>query len=143
MNWGNWILVTFVSFALFVATLVTICVRQDAPLVTKEYYHDEITYQQQLERKQNGADLVAKPEIEVTDDQVLVVRYDESKKISSGSIRLFRPSDASLDQEFVLQSSSDSIQKFPLQNLKRGLYKARMSWSMEGKEYFIEKIIVL
>jgi hypothetical protein len=40
MNWGKWIIVSFVLFAGFIGTLVTVCVRQDISLVSKDYYKE-------------------------------------------------------------------------------------------------------
>lgn len=142
MNWGNWIIVSFVLFAIFVATLVTICVRTDISLVTRDYYQEELSYQEQLDRKQNASQLAVRPEF-VINGTSLEVHYPELKSISSGVITLFRPSDASLDLEFPIQPSGDAMQQFPLSRHVKGLYKARMQWVMNGKEYFIEKIIVL
>jgi len=142
MNWGNWIIVAFVLFAIFVATLVTICVRTDISLVTRDYYQEELSYQEQLDRKQNASQLAVRPDI-VINGTSLEVHYPELKSISSGVVTLFRPSDASLDLEFPIQPSVDVTQRFPLNRYDKGLYKARMQWVMNGKEYFIEKIIVL
>jgi len=142
MNWGKWIVVSFVLFAAFIATLVTVCVRQDISLVTKDYYKQELAYQDQLERKQNANQLTMKPDLVVEND-FMEVRYHDLGSVTSGTITLFRPSDASLDHQFDLAPTEDTVVRFPLQHYEKGLYKARMQWTMNGKEYFIEKIIVL
>ena len=54
MNWGKWIIVSFVLFAAFIGILVVICVRQDISLVSKNYYQEELAYQQQIDRMNNG-----------------------------------------------------------------------------------------
>ena len=143
MNWGKWIVTAFVLFALFVGTLVTVSLRQDITLVTREYYKEELAYQEQLERKQNANRLEERPDLLVVDNERLEVRYRDLKSVSSGVVTLFRPSDAALDHVFVLQATEDTVLRFPLETYKKGLYKARMQWTMNGKEYFIEKIIVL
>lgn len=142
MNWGSWIIVAFVLFAIFVATLVTICVTTDISLVTRDYYKEELAYQQQLDRKQNAKRLEVMPEI-VIHGTNLEVHYPDLKLISSGVVTLFRPSDASMDLEFPIQPSGDPVQRFPLSRYDKGLYKARMTWVMNGEEYFVEKILVL
>ena len=142
MNWGNWIIVAFVLFAIFVATLVTICVTTDISLVTRDYYTEELAYQQQLDRKMNAGRLEVVPEILINGDE-LEVHYPYLSSISSGVVTLFRPSDASLDLEFPIQPSEEAIQRFPLSRYDKGLYKARIMWVMNGEEYFVEKIIVL
>ena len=58
-------MVAFVFFALFIGTLVTICVRQDITLVTKEYYKEELAYQEQIDRMNNVNNLGEVPEISI------------------------------------------------------------------------------
>ena len=50
MNWGKSIVLSFVLFAAFIVTLVTVCLRQDISLVSKEYYKEELQYENQLTR---------------------------------------------------------------------------------------------
>lgn len=142
MNWGSWIIISFVLFAIFVGTLVTICVNTDISLVTRNYYEEELAYQQQLDSKQNASRLEVTPDI-VVNGADLEVHYPDLSSVTSGMVTLFRPSDASLDVEFVLVPSPETVQRFRLGRHDKGLYKARMQWVMHGKEYYIEKVIVL
>lgn len=142
MSWGKAIILSFILFSAFVAGMVTVCIRQDISLVTRNYYEEELAYQEQLDRKQNALNLETKPEILIRENQ-LEVHYPELALVSSGTVTLFRPSDASLDHEFKLIPTTGPIQRFALHTLAKGLYKARMQWVMDGHEYYIEKIIVL
>ena len=63
MDFGKWIVVAFVLFAVFIGTLVTVCVRQDISLVSKEYYKEELAYQDQIVRIANTEKLGLKPKI--------------------------------------------------------------------------------
>jgi hypothetical protein len=42
MSWGKWIVVSFLLFAGFIATLVTICMKEDVGLVSSSYYDEEL-----------------------------------------------------------------------------------------------------
>ena len=143
MNWGKWIIVSFVLFAAFIATLVTVCVREDISLVSKDYYKEELAYQDQIDRVQNASVLMKKPVIKVVDKTTLQVDFDQFNKIENGELRLFRPSDAAMDKKFQLKASSISTQQFSIENLDKGMYRARMVWTMGGKEFFIEEIIFI
>ena len=44
MNWGKSIVLSFILFAAFIGTLVTVCIRQDISLVSKDYYEEELQY---------------------------------------------------------------------------------------------------
>lgn len=143
MNWGKGITVAFILFTLFIGVLVVLTAREDIGLVSKNYYADEIAYQSQLDRKNNTERLERKPEIRVEGNDVLKIYFPSVSLIESGEVNVFRPSEDKLDQHFALRSSSDSIQFFALNPLKKGSYRIKLKWAMEGKEYYIEKLIVI
>ena len=140
MNWGKWIVVSFVLFAGFIATLVTVCMRQDVNLVSKDYYKEELAYQEQIARMNNTNQLAEKPIIRQSGDFV-EVEFEHFHTIESGSLKLFRPSDPRMDKAFALIPTGSNRQSFSTTGLDRGMYRARMQWLMNGKEYFIETVI--
>mgnify|MGYP005827698453 CR=1 FL=1 len=142
MNFGKWIVVAFVFFALFIGTLVTVCVRQDVPLVSREYYKEELAYQDQIVRMENVNLLQKAPEVSATGNK-LTVRYEQFAAIDAATIKLVRPSDASLDQQFQVQPSELTTHSFTIDNPVPGLYRVQMTWTQEGKEYFVEEVVVL
>lgn len=141
MNWGKWIIVSFGLFAIFIATLVTICVRQDIGLVSKDYYKDELVYQDQIERISNAHALVSKPVISVVDQTLLQVRFEQFSNIENGELLLFSPGDAKRDKKFVLKPTTANVLQFHMDAVPQGMYKARMKWQMGDKEFYIEEII--
>jgi hypothetical protein len=142
MNWGKWIILSFILFAVFIATLVVVCMKEDVELVAKDYYADEINYEKQIVRLHNSELLTERPDI-ILNGNVLQVRFSRFQLIEKGEISLFRPSNEKLDQQFVIQRTADSLQHFILKDLSKGLYKARLRWTMANKEYFLEKIIII
>ncbi|MBL7856782.1 MAG: FixH family protein [Cyclobacteriaceae bacterium] len=143
MNWGKWIVVSFVLFAAFIGTLVTVCVRQDVNLVTKDYYKDELVYQDQIERQQNARVLDSKPSFTIIDQTYLVVSFDLFGEVEKGEVKLFRPSNEKLDQNFAIQTSGDVTQRFKLGAVDNGMYRVKMFWTMNGKEYYTEEVIYI
>ncbi|MCX8489833.1 MAG: FixH family protein [Cyclobacteriaceae bacterium] len=136
----KWVITSFFFFALFIGILVFVCVREDISLVSNNYYQDELRHQIKMDQQQNMADLKHQPIIKMTDAQIDIF-FQSLEKIEKGELRVARPSDERLDQRFELTNQ-------PRQNLKlarweRGLYRVSMQWSMEGKDYYYEKLIVL
>ncbi len=142
MNWGKWITVSFIFFAVFIGVLVTICVRQDISLVAADYYKQELDFQQQIDRNSNTLQLDVKPEISIV-DSFMQVSFKNFNNLQRGELKLFRPSNAELDLIFELKPTSDTIQIFDLTTRQKGMYKAKMKWSMNDKEYYIEKTVYL
>ena len=142
MNWGKWIVVSFVLFAIFIGVLVTVCVRQDISLVANDYYKQELDYQKQIDRDKNAQELFVKPEISIERNE-LKISFKDFNKIQAGEVKLFRPSNAASDMLFRLERSEEPIQSFDLQAKEKGMYKAQMKWSMDGKEFYIEQTVYL
>ena len=140
MNWGKWIVVAFILFAGFIATLVTVCMKQDVNLVSKDYYKDELAYQEQIQRMNNVNQLDQKPVIRKS-GSFLQIDFDRFRDIEKGEINLFNPSDPKKDKLYALRSSEDHSQLFPLDDVAKGMYRARMQWVMNGKEYYLETVI--
>jgi len=143
MNWGKWIIVSFVLFAGFIGTLVTVCVRQDISLVSKDYYKEELAYQDQIVRIKNASLLTHKPSIKIIGNNSLQIDFAQFNEIQKGELKLFRPSNAAMDQKFELKSSDASVQVLATEGLQKGMYKVRMQWTMQGKEFYIEEVIII
>jgi hypothetical protein len=136
----KWVVSAFIGFALFIGTLVFICVRQDINLVSVNYYQEELVHQQKMDQQQNMVELKERPVIILENEQVKLT-FAGLNKLTKGELKLTRPSDAKLDQHFKL--NQDTQQNFPLRISEKGLYRVTMQWTMNGKDYYFEKLMVL
>lgn len=142
MNWGKSIVLAFVLFAVFIGVLVTVCVRQDVSLVSKNYYNEELEYQAQMERVRNTESLSQKPAVEMMEDRSLRIAFD-FQQVEHGKLVLYSPADISEDKMFRLERTTLPYQTFPLGTLKKGNYKVKMTWTANGKEFYFEKSIFI
>ncbi len=142
MNWGKWIAVAFVSFAVFIGVLVTVCMREDISLVSKKCYEDDLQFQRQFDQSSNAQALVIKPVINIH-NQTLTLSYPNLQHMEAGVITLMRPSNEALDHVFKVSQQIDTIQHYTLTDLTKGLYKVRLQWKEGEKEYRIDKTIVI
>ncbi len=141
MNWGNWIFVSFILFVGLIATLVTISMRQDINLVAEDYYKQEIEYQDQIERLERTKALESVPDIAHDRTKRTLVITMNQEKVEQARIHFFRPSDASKDKEILL--SNDLTHEVPVAGWEPGLWKVKLSWKADGKEFYSEKSIML
>jgi hypothetical protein len=142
MNWGKWIVLSFVIFAAFIVTLVTICMKQDVGLVSSSYYKEELIYQQQMKRIENVSALNQPPAIVVSGNK-LTLKFHQLKQVEKGGITLYRPSNAELDRTFTVKSSDSEEISFDLANTPKGMYRAKFRWTMNGSEYYHEEVIYI
>jgi hypothetical protein len=143
MNWGKSIVLSFILFATFIGTLVTVCLRQDISLVSKDYYKEELQYDKQLARLKNVSLLESKPVIKVLENNTIQISFNGFSDMENGELRLFRPSDSSKDKKYSLTPTSSSTMEFPTMDLAPGMYRAKMQWTMNGKEFFLEEVIYI
>jgi hypothetical protein len=136
----KWVVSAFIGFALFIGTLVFICVRQDINLVSVNYYQEELVHQQKMDCQRNMLELKDEPIIVLENEQVKLT-FAPLSKLAKGELRLTRPSDAKLDQRFRLNQNTQ--QNFFLSKSEKGLYRVMMKWTMGGKDYYFEKLMVL
>lgn len=141
MNFGNWIVVSFILFAAFMAVLVTVCMRQEVSLVSKNYYNEELKFQEQIERERNTNLLEQKPSVNVH-GSVLTLALNQSLPISEGTIKLFCPANANMDRTFSLSPESET-QSFDLKGLSTGMYRVKLHWTMDNKQFYQEEVITL
>lgn len=142
MNFGNWIVVSFVLFAAFIGTLVVICLREDISLVSKDYYQEELVYEDQIQRLNNVAALNEKPVISVVDHMVQV-EFSQFSSMNHAELHIFCPSNAGMDRKFPLNPTDKTVQFFKLDPLQKGMHRAKLQWEMNGKEFYLEEVIFI
>lgn len=143
MNWGKSIVLVFIGFALFIGTLVTVCMKQEMSLVSPDYYQQELDYQTQIDRIENAAALNSLPAITIASDS-LKLMYSDLRMVKNGVLKLTRASSARHDVSFNIPEGNYAGEiSFPLSNLPRGRYKGSFKWMMNGKEYYINQPIDL
>jgi len=142
MNWGKGIVISFILFALFIGGLVAICVRQQIGLVSKDYYSQELRYQEQIDQIASASALADKPTV-VTGNGVVELRYSHLDAIESGNLRLVRPSDEAFDRSFEVVTTPDSVAQFDVTALPAGKYIVNFTWRMEKRSFLLLETIVL
>lgn len=144
MNWPRSIILVFVLFVGLVVTMVVISMKHKVNLVAHNYYEEELAYQDQINRIQNFEDLSDKPTV-IKQGHEIIVTFPSlvANEILSGEIHFFRPSDNAIDKKIELKLDQAFSQSFPTAALGKGLWKTKLSWKTNDKEYFSEQRIVL
>ena len=93
-----------------------------------------------MNQQKNLLELTEQPVITLA-NALVSISFAPIANMDKGELRLARPSDPKLDQHFNL--SNQAIQSFQLTRWEKGLYRVTMTWSMQGKDYYFEKLMVL
>lgn len=138
MNWGYRITLIYIAFMALILTMVIMSFQHDVNLVAKDYYKQEIAYQQEIDKISNTQKLAKEPEFRFQEeDQTLIVLFPNSDV--EGVLTLYRPSDARQDQKFALSLDATGCQYIPARNLQSGLWRIKLDWQSDGLAYYLEK----
>lgn len=139
MNWGKWIFIVIALFMFGTLFMVYIAMNQEYPLVTKDYYKQELQYDKKLEKMNNhirNDSLISLSQINN------FVRISSKENQVEVELFLYRPSDDKLDKHFSFTLSNNS-KELNLTSIQKGLYIAKMTYKILDKEYYFEKDIMV
>lgn len=138
MSWGNKIVWVFICFALLMGTLVYKCTQQNFELVSKDYYSDELKYQDKIEGTINAnkiSDVILSQ-----DDKTLFIQFPKELQDSNiaGTIWFYCTAKASNDRKFPISVDTHLRMLVDKKNLAKTRYLAKISWQTNGQLYFKE-----
>lgn len=143
MNFGGKIVILYLSFVALILTLVFNCYSMDVDLVSKDYYAQELNFQQRINATNNEKSLPASISHTVNDKTVVLTI--DSVLLSNdfkGTITFFRPSDSKKDVSFKMNFVNNQ-QIIDAKDLIHGAYKLQLSWTSKQKNYFKEEVIFI
>ncbi len=138
-HWGNKLILVFVVFALLMATLVYKAVTTNFELVSKDYYKEELRYQEKIDGKQNAADL-SKIMISQNSDAV-VIRYPKELQGQplQGEVYFYCPTNSKLDHRVAVQTDANGLQQISKKTIANTRFVLKIKWASGGKEYYMEE----
>jgi nitrogen fixation protein FixH len=136
--WPYAIILYFIVFIGGMAAWITFAVRNDHELVRKDYYEQELKFQNELDGVARAA------------AAGVTVSYNSSKQLLTvslpvdnlvGSLKFYRPSNARLDQEIPL-SLKGGAQTIDVHSFESGLWKLRLTWTANGAHYQHDETLI-
>jgi hypothetical protein len=142
ISWGTKIAALYIGFVLLIITMVFMSMNQKIDLVSNDYYQKELEFQTKINEMNNANSLSER--ITYTFEDGITIHFPSvfKDKIVQGEIYFFRPSDASSDYKIKIELN-DLKQVIDSENLSKGMYKMRISWSSGETDYFTEETIII
>ncbi len=141
MNWGTGIVLAFIGFIGFIMYfIITMNVndKYDHDLVTDDYYAEELTYQNDIEKLKNANNLSEKIIYEKSNSGIKIIfPKDLDHKKITGKVFLYRPSNKQLDFETAI-SLSGTYLLIPDNRLVDGRWNMKIDWQYNGKSYLFK-----
>jgi hypothetical protein len=142
MSWSYRITALYLGFVGIIVTLVVIANRENIELESKDYYQQELKYQDKLDAIKNANGLSKTIEHTVSDDRIILfIPFDLISKDLTGEIYFYCPANSENDLKVKMNFDDKGQQVINRSKLKPGAYKMRLSWTSSGKNYFKEEVI--
>jgi hypothetical protein len=144
--WPIGILLAFLLFTGGIATCVVVACTHKSELVSDQYYDQEIKYQARIDslertkRLATPANAIYEP---ATRHLIVSLPTEHAGKAVTGEIELYRPSAAGLDRRFKLEPDTRGLQLLDASRLPEGVWKVRVTWTVDGLEYFLDQKVIL
>lgn len=143
IGWGTRVALLYGGFVAIIVILIVGSMRQDFDLVSKDYYAEEIAYQNTIDASSNQAALSAPATVAIGADHVTISLPQEFKdKVVNADLHFYSPISASLDRKFNEHTDNGDV-VLMRGNLKNERYKLKMNWESEGKKYYQESDVDL
>ena len=138
VNWGTKVAMLYGGFVALIVILVTMSMKQDFQLVSKDYYEQEIKYQEIIDAGKNQAALSTPVIFKANEQELTIVLPAEfSDQVVKGKIVFYAPADAKFDTGFELLLQNNTM-IIPREKLHSVNYKVKINWEAENKKYYQE-----
>jgi len=143
MSWGNKIVIVFLLFAGLIFTLVYKATNTKYDLVSKDYYKDELRYQDKIDGLNNANKLSGISISQDVNELVLDLPIEMKGSVSEGEIWFYRNNDASKDRKIPLQTDAFGRQRIMKNTIAKGNYQLKLNWRSGGNLYYSEQNLTI
>ena len=135
MNWGNRLVLVFIGFALLIGTLVYKSMHVKYELVSKDYYSDELRYQEQIDGM-NNAVLAGDITIRQANNELQLILPDTlTEKSIPAQAWFYCKTDATKDKKLQI-NIQDGQYLFAADSFAKDNYELKLQFTVSGKKYY-------
>ncbi|MBS1595068.1 MAG: FixH family protein [Bacteroidetes bacterium] len=141
-NWGWRIGLLYGGFVAMIIFMVMRASSEKVELVTKDYYEEELKYQDRINRAHMADSLHLRPEWTVGSGQVSVriPSMGHAEQVS-GTIKFYCPSDAAKDFNYPFTAKADSDLVISHSSMAHTLYRVNVEWSEDSHQLLAESVL--
>lgn len=144
MNWGKGITLALIAFAGMMVFFMIKAAQNPSPLVTDNYYEQELKYQQRINNTNRANALSAEVVMQIT---AKGIRLEFPKEVDpatiTGELTLLRPNNPSLDRTIAVTATDNGVFEVVGDLLAPGRYNALLEWTAGENTYYSEQKIVV
>jgi nitrogen fixation protein FixH len=134
---GNILIAGFGGMLLMISVLVYLAMKEDVTMVSKNYYEQELAYQDKMRAAANTDAYAAPFRAQLKNEEIQIsIPEALSKNIQNGMVEFYCPSSDKWDKKYVLETSATGLYSFRTSALEGPAYTIKLSFIAEGKEFY-------
>jgi len=139
MTWGTKLLLVFTAFALLMSTLVYMCMKQNFELVSKDYYKEELRYQDKIDGM-NNLNKIGNVTIKENRDKLAIQLPKEVQGLAlKGEALFYCPVNSTNDRTITLEVNDEGLMLIDKSKLAKANYKVKLNWQIGKDQYYTEQ----
>lgn len=143
LGWGTKITLLYLGFVAIILTLVVGSMRQNFDLVSKDYYSEELKYQEIIDASRNQAKLSAPVSLQQVGEQITIIFPEEfHQSMLKGTAQFYSQVDAAWDKSYDLNIQKGKSQ-ISAASLHATTYLVKLHWIEDEKEYYQQTPIII
>jgi hypothetical protein len=144
LNWGHKLIGVFLIFAGMMSYLVYRCVKTNYDLVSKEYYKEELAYQQVIDGASRANQLGNKISLAQRGKELVLQLPNEMKNSKvKGTAWFYYAPDAKRDRNIALNPNAAGEQSINSSSFFPGNYTVKIRWESNGQQYYTEELVTI
>ena len=144
LNWGHKLTIFICAFAGMIIVLVYKATQTNFDLVAKEYYKDELVYQQVIDGTSRANNLSEKPSVSREGATITLQMPAEMHGLAvTGNVWFYNAADAKRDIKLPLSLNSKGQQQISSRLVLPGRYTVKFNWNAGQRQYYSETTIDL
>ncbi|MBP6715230.1 MAG: FixH family protein [Acidobacteria bacterium] len=143
-HWGHSVAAVYTLFAASTIGFVVFAMEQRVDLVSTDYYEQSIALDARRSAEANARALGTGFSItETADGRAVTVQWPAAAVTgASGTLTLYRPSDATADRHTTMAPDAQGTQSVSLAGLAPGRWMLQVKWSVGDRAFYAERAVV-
>ncbi len=142
ISWGIKIAVLYLSFVAMIGFMVFKSMGEKVDLVSKDYYEQELVFQEKIDARKN-ANLLKEKILVQKEVEGVRITFPASQLVQpiQGEAVFFRSSDSNADVKVKLELNGQGTQIIRYAHFKPGMYTLQLSWQTGNKKFYTEETV--
>lgn len=129
------------AFVLFIGYLAYKSINTKYELVSKDYYKDELRYQEKIDGRANAEKISAVTFLQNDTSFTVVMPKEQKGKNLTGELWFYCPTNEGYDKKIGLVVDSSNQQIIVKTQLHKTNYTLKFFWKQDSTNYYLEKEI--